>query len=201
MNVKLVDYSQNALGNIVTAARGCFGNKKQNPTYEDDLNLVKALIKQDHSPVEFAWAMFKITGISRICANQLNRYRHSSQAQESMRYVEVKTNEKEGTKEYPFIFPYSALKVSEGCVDIVKTCFDFYDTLIKNGVPKEDARFFLPLGTQTEMVIAFNFREYRHILKQRLDKHAQWEVRQVARKMYEIAQEKWPWLVFDISAD
>lgn len=201
MNVELLDYSQNALGNIVTAARGCFGNKKKNPTYEDDLNLVKALIKQDHSPVEFAWAMFKITGISRICANQLNRYRHSSQAQESMRYVEVKTNEKQGTKEYPFIFPYSALKGSEGCVDIVKTCFDFYDTLIKNGVPKEDARFFLPLGTQTEMVIAFNFREYRHIIKQRLDKHAQWEVRQVARKMYEIAQDKWPWLVFDIQAD
>ena len=201
MNVELLDYSQNALGNIVTAARGCFGNKKKNPTYEDNLNLVKALIKQDHSPVEFAWAMFKITGISRICANQLNRYRHSSQAQESMRYVEVKTNEKEGTKEYPFIFPYSALKVSEGCVDVVKTCFDFYDTLIKNGVPKEDARFFLPLGTQTQLTIAFNFRELRHILKQRLDKHAQAEIRSVAREIFYICDDKFPWLVEDIKKE
>lgn len=190
MEVKLIDYSQNALGNIVTAARNCFGNKKQNPTYEDNLNLVSALIKQDHSPVEFAWAMFKITGISRICANQLNRYRHSSQSQTSMRYVDMDGK--------GFIYPYSCLKVSDACQDIVDICFKFYKTLIKNGVPREDARFFLPLGTETELTIAFNFREYRHILKQRLDKHAQWEVRQVAKKMYEIAQEKWPWLVFDL---
>lgn len=193
MEIKLVDYSQNALGDIVKAARGCFGNKKQNPTYEDDMNLVRALIKNDHSPVEFAWAMFEIKGISRICANQLNRYRMTSQAQESMRYVDVSGN--------GFIYPYSALKVSDACKDIVDTCFKFYNTLVKNGVPKEDARFFLPLGTETNMCIAFNFRELRHILKQRLDKHAQWEVRQVARKMYEIAQDRWPWLVEDIKAD
>lgn len=193
MEVTLIDYSQNSLDNIITAARGCFGNKKKNPTYDENLNLVRALIKNDHSPIEFAWAMFKITGISRICANQLNRYRHTSQAQESMRYVDSAGK--------GFIYPYSALKISDACKDVVDTCFKFYNELIKNGVPKEDARFFLPLGTETSLIIAFNFREYRHILKQRLDKHAQWEVRLVAKKMYEIAQEKWPWLVEDISAD
>lgn len=193
MEVKLVDYSQNALGNIVSAARGCFGNKKKDPTYEDNLNLVRALIKNDHSPVEFSWAMFKITGISRSCANQINRYRHTSQAQESMRYVDAK-----GKK---FIYPYSCLSVADACQDIVDTCFKFYERLIKAGVPKEDARYFLPLGTETQLIIALNFRELRHILKQRLDPHAQWEVRQVAREMYLIAQEKWPWLVEDIEVN
>lgn len=193
MEVELLDYSQNAIGNIVNAARGCFGNKKKDATYEDNLNLVRALIKNDHSPIEFAWVMFKITGISRACANQINRYRHTSQAQESMRYVDAK-----GKK---FIYPYSCLSVSDACQDIVDTCFKFYDKLVKNGVPKEDARFFLPLGIETEMTIAFNFREFRHILKQRLDRSAQWEVRQVARKMYEIAQELWPWLVEDLEVE
>jgi len=191
MKVELIDYSQNALGNIVTAARGCFGNKKKNPTNEDNLNLVRALIKQDHSPVEFAWAMFKITGISRICANQLNRYRLSSQCQTSMRYVDMSGK--------GFIYPYSALKISDACKDIVDTCFKFYNELVKNGVPKEDARFFLPLGTETELTIAFNFREMRHILKQRLDSHAQWEVRNVAREIYLICKEKWSWLVEDLN--
>ena len=191
MEVKLVDYSQNALGNIVTAARGCFGNKKKDPTFEDNLNLVRALIKNDHSPVEFAWAMFKITGISRACANQINRYRHTSQAQESMRYVDAK-----GKK---FIYPYSCLSVADACQDLVDTCFKFYSRLIKAGVPKEDARYFLPLGTETQLIIALNFRELRHILKQRLDPHAQWEVRHVAMEIYNICQENWPWLVEDIS--
>lgn len=193
MEVQLIDYSQNALINIATAARGCYGNKKQTATYAEDEKLVKALIKADHSPVEFAWAMFKITGISRICANQLNRYRLSSQAQSSMRYVDMAGK--------GFIYPYSALKVSDACYDLVETCFKFYKQLVKNGVPKEDARFFLPIGTETELTIAFNFREYRHILLQRLSKSAQWEVRQVAIRLYEIAKEKWPWLVEDIKVD
>ena len=190
MKVELVDCSHNALGNIVTAARGCFGNKKKNPTYEDDVNLVKALIAQDHSPVEFAWAMFDIQGISRACANQLNRYRHTSQAQESMRYVDVSMHK--------FVHPYSVLKTSEAAIDVVDICFKFYDQLLKAGVAKEDARYYLPLGIETNIKICCNFRELRHILKQRLDKHAQWEVREVAQAIYDICQDRWPWLVEDI---
>lgn len=191
MKVELIDYSQNAMDNIISAARGCFGNKNKDATYEDNLNLVRALIKNDHSPIEFAWAMFKISGISRICANQLNRYRLSSQAQTSMRYVDVSDNK--------FVHPYSALKVSDACYDIVDTCFKFYKKLIENGVPKEDARHYLPLGIETELYIAFNFRELRHILKQRLDKHAQWEVREVAKAICEHCKERWPWLVEDLA--
>lgn len=190
MEVTLLDHSQDPLGNIVIAARNCFGNSNKQRNYEEDVNLVKALIRNDHSPVEFAWCMWSIEGISRNCANQLNRYRHSSQAQESMRYVDVSN--------HGFIFPIKSLEVSDACKDLVDTCFKFYDKLLKAGVPKEDARYYLPLGTETNLKIAFNFRELRHILKQRLDKHAQWEVRAVALKMFEIANDKWPWLVEDI---
>ena len=189
MNVELLDYSQDAVGNIVTAARGCFSNKKKGK-YEDDINLCKALIKNDHSPVEFAWAMFRISGISRACANQINRYRHTSQAQESMRYVDASGK--------AFIYPYTCISIAESCQDVVDTCFKFYNRLIKAGVPKEDARYFLPLGTETQLIIALNFRELRHILKQRLDKGAQWEVRHVAMEIYNICQDKWPWLVDDL---
>lgn len=190
MEVKLLDATAEPLANIVTAARNCFGNSNKQCSYEENVNLVKALIRNDHSPVEFAWSMWSITGISRNCANQLNRYRHTSQAQESMRYVDVRNN--------GFIHPFKALEAAEGCQDLVETCFKFYERLIKAGVPKEDARYYLPMGITTNLKLACNFRELRHILKQRLDKHAQWEVRQVAIKMFEIANDKWPWLVQDI---
>lgn len=192
MKVELLDYSQDAVGNIVTAARGCFASNKQ-ATYEENVNLCKALIKNDHSPVEFAWAMFRISGISRACANQINRYRHTSQAQESMRYVDAK-----GKK---FIYPYSCLSVADACQDVVDTCFKFYSRLIKAGVPKEDARYFLPLGTETQLVIALNFRELRHVLKQRLDKAAQAEIRSVAMEIFYICEEHWSWLVEDIKKE
>ena len=189
MKVELLDYTQDSLGSIISAARNCYKSNKQEKNYEDDVNLVRAMIKHDHTPIEFAWTHWKISGISRNCANQLNRYRLSSQAQESMRYVLVQENE--------FIYPVTALKESDACVDIVKTCKDFYAKLISAGVPKEDARYFLPMGMSTTLHIGCNLREVRHILKQRLDQHAQWEVRQVAKEMLEICKDKFPWLVED----
>ena len=191
MKVELIDYSQNAFSNIVKAGRTCYRSQKEVPNYENDLNLVRSLIKNEHlTPIEFGWTYWHISGISRNCANQLNRYRMSSQAQESMRYVNVQENE--------FIYPVSALKASDACVDIVNTCKEFYGKLVAAGVPKEDARYFLPMGMSTTLNLACNFRELRHILEQRLDPHAQWEVRAVALEMLAICREKWPWLVEDI---
>lgn len=192
MKVELIDYSQNALGNIVKAGRTCYKSHKKS-NMEDDLNLVRAMIKNDHTPIEFGWTYWFISGISRNCANQLNRYRMSSQAQESMRYVNVQENE--------FIYPVTALKASDACVDIVNTCKEFYGKLVAAGVPKEDARYFLPMGMSTTLNLACNFRALRHILEQRLDPHAQWEVRAVALEMLAICKEKWPWLVEDLQSN
>lgn len=191
MKVELIDYTQNAFGNIVRAARGCYGNEEKDTSFEDDLNLVKAIIKHDHTPIEFGEAIFFISGISRACANQLNRYRLTSQAQKSHRYTKVSQDD--------FVHPLSCLKESDACLDLVDTCFKFYDKLVKAGVPKEDARYYLPMGISTKMHLKCNFRELRHILKQRLDPHAQWEVREVAMEMLAICLDKWPWLVEDLA--
>ena len=92
--------------------------------------------------------------------------------------------------------------MNQGKVDVVKQEMARVNTdiLVINELkwPKEDARYFLPMGIETNLKIACNFRELRHILKQRLDKHAQWEVREVAKEMLAICQEKWPWLVEDL---
>lgn len=193
MKVQLVDYTQNAFENIVRAARGCYGNEDRKASYEEDLQLVKALIKADHSPIEFGEAIFYITGISRACANQLNRYRMTSQCQKSQRYTDAGEDD--------FVHPVSCLKQSDACVDIVRICYGFYKKLVQAGVPKEDARYYLPMGITTKMHLKCNFRELRHILKQRLDKHAQWEVREVAKEILYICQDRWPWLIEDLVED
>ena len=188
MKVELVDYSQNALGNIVTAGRNCY--KSQSKGYKEDINLVRALIKADHTPVEFAWAMWHISGISRACADQLARYRLASFTMVSQRYVNMKDME--------FIHPFKALEnAGETVMAAVQSNRDIYNMLVKNGIPKEDARYYIGMGFGTEVYMACNFRELRHILKQRLDTHAQWEIRQVAQEMLDICKEKWSWLVFD----
>lgn len=191
MKVKLIDHTIDPLGNINFAARTSYRSHDKEDYYKR-VGFVKSLIKLDHTPVEFAYTFWHISGISRACANQLNRYRLSSQCQESMRYVNVTEN--------GFVYPPKALAVDDSCVDFVIYCKKFYEKLVKNGVPIEDARYFLPIGMETTLNLMCNFRELRHILKQRLDSHAQWEVRKVAKEMYDICFDKWPWLVEDLNA-
>lgn len=189
MKVELVDYSQNALGNIVTAGRNCY--QSQSKGYEADVNLAKALIKADHTPVEFGWAMWHITGISRACADQLARYRLASFTMLSQRYVDIRDIE--------FIHPIEVLKqAGETAMAVEQAQRDFYRTLLNCGIAKEDARYYMGMGFATEIYLACDFRELRHILKQRLDTHAQWEIRRVAQCMLDICREKFGWLVGDI---
>ena len=58
-----------------------------------------------------------------------------------------------------------------------------YNMLREHGKRKEDARFVLPLGTQTTMVVTAPQVAFEHFLKLRLHKSAQWEIRNVAEKM------------------
>ena len=56
---------------------------------------------------------------------------------------------------------------------------------------KEDARYILPQGIHTSLYLCLNFQGWRDFLKNRAEKHAQWEVREVAfeiqRQLAEIA--------------
>lgn len=60
---------------------------------------------------------------------------------------------------------------------------DMYVYLTCMGVPKEDVRLYFPQGMHTALYMTANFREWRHFLKLRLDRHAQWEIRAVAREI------------------
>ena len=193
MQLELVDYSQNALNNIVRAGRNCYQSKSKG--YEADVKLVKALIAAGHeSPLEFGWAMFHVKGISRACADQLRTHRLLSFTMMSQRYVDISEQE--------FIHPFKALEFAgESVKAMEQSQKDFYKLLVKNGVPKEDARMYIGMGMSTEVYFACNFRELRHILKLRLDKHAQAEIRKLARGVYDICAERWPWILIDISAD
>jgi len=62
----------------------------------------------------------------------------------------------------------------------------FYKELKSLGVKGEDARFVLPHSCMTTLLLTMNVRELRHFLNLRLDKHAQWEIRAVAKEILEL---------------
>jgi thymidylate synthase (FAD) len=67
-------------------------------------------------------------------------------------------------------------------LDVVSTV---YKGLREMGVHQEDARYILPGGSTTNLVVTMNGRSLRHFFDQRLTKHAQWEIRELAKRMLE----------------
>lgn len=191
MKVTLLDSTVDPLFVISMCARTCYNSRKK-----DDINkraeFVKGLIKSGHtSTLENAIATFDIEGVSRVCQNQIVRHRIGcSYCVESMRYVDV--------SERDCVVPYKVRAADQAADDYVKTLKEYYKSLVRSDVPKEDARMFLPLGMTCNMTMTMNFRAIRHFLQLRLSSRAQWEVRLVAKEILNICREKWPWLVEDI---
>ncbi|SMP01813.1 thymidylate synthase (FAD) [Desulfurobacterium pacificum] len=134
---------------------------------------------------------FLVDGISRACSHQLVRHRVASYSQQSQRYVSMKD------------FPYVKPKTVEGKVveiDGLKMDFDglmrfigkFYEALVEEGVPKEDARFVLPNACSTRIVFTMNGEELVHFLRLRTCNRAQWEIRDMAIGILKILIKRFP---------
>lgn len=190
LKVKVIDCTSDPLFVISYAARKCY-NSWDKDTLNTRADFVKGLIKSKHeTPLEFASVTFEVSGISRVCQNQMVRHRHASFCVLSERYVDV--------SKMDCVLPATLLREFEGAYDFIKQSKEIYKHIVSCGVKKEDARMLLPQGLETSLCVNFNFRSLRHFLKLRLDKMAQWEIRQVAREIYNICQENWGWLVEDI---
>lgn len=127
--------------------------------------------------MRFAYATFNISGISRVCSHQLVRVAHAGILQRSQRYV------KESSVTY--IDPPALLalptELQFGWKNTQRDAEDLYLHLVDNKLMrKEDARYILPQGCMTEMNVCMNFQGWKDFLHNRTDKHAQWEIREIA---------------------
>ena len=151
------------------------------------------MIKRGHESVlEHASATFRVKGASRAFTHQLVRHRLCSFSQQSQRYVE-ETGFQSVTPDSVTAHP-EARKIFQDHLDASR---DAYRRLRDLGIPKEDARFVLPNAAVSEIVVSANFRQWRHILKLRGHKSAQWEIRRFAVQIARILKEKAPACFFD----
>ena len=174
MEVKLLRYTQKGEALIEYAGRVCHRSGVGGTG-----TFIKKLIAMGHESVlEHASATFEVSGISRACSHQIVRHRLCSFSQESQRYVEM-----EGDV-CLFVVPG---KIAENTAaltvygDFLGWCKMAYKKLREAGIPKEDARFVLPNATHTRLIWTANLREWRHIIKVRCSKAAQWEIRGVCK--------------------
>ena len=67
-----------------------------------------------------------------------------------------------------------------GYTNALRLCLYNYNELLRNGVAPEQARFILPQGMYTEWYWTGSLAAYARFYKQRIDEHAQWEIREYA---------------------
>jgi thymidylate synthase (FAD) len=76
----------------------------------------------------------------------------------------------------------------EDMVLICNNAVESYRRLLDIGIAKEIARMVLPQNMYSEAYWTCSLQGVLHFLEQRLDSHAQWEIREYAREVYELLQ-------------
>lgn len=172
---------------VAEIAAICFSSP--NPT--NTRRVERLVLDKTLSPFRHWLLTVKFEGISIPCARQLFRHVHTVQdsgepvfegsTEQSKRYVDASDIE--------FITPPSIRKIdalATGYKKLMDLCQMFYRELRANNIPKGDARYCLPQAMTTDVFFSANPEAWFNFCRLRTDKHAQWEIRELAHKVTDL---------------
>jgi len=197
--VSLLSYTPDPDRVVLSAARLCYSDISafelfENFEFKNPEKFISDLMSSGHlSTFEHVCFTFAIDGLSRVTSHQLVRHRIASFSQQSQRYVKMNKAE--------VVIPESISRNPEAdkiFKEQVKNSHDTYTKLINIGIPAEDARFILPHGWETKLVLTMNARELHHFFSLRTCRRAQWEIQMLARRMLILARNAAP-LLFKVA--
>ncbi|MFW9855218.1 MAG: FAD-dependent thymidylate synthase [Candidatus Thorarchaeota archaeon] len=143
------------------------------------------------SVLEHSSMTVKIRGISRACSHQLVRQRIGvTFTQESQRYFDP-LNDPDW-----YIMPPKIAQDPELKQIFTKAREEEaaeYRAYRDKGIDKEDARFCLSNACKTILTWTFNMSSLIWFLEQRLQRGAQWEIRTLAQKLYDLVMSLPEW--------
>lgn len=204
--VGLVDYMGNDSA-VVQAARVSYGvGTKQ---VNDDRNLIRYLMRHKHTtPFEMCEVKFHIK-VPIFVMRQLVRHRTASINEYSARYS-VMTDEfyipeleqiqqqsstnKQGREESDWGFEQKRSVQHAFQRSFFNAYKEYTDLLGKDGsgLTRELSRSVLPVGGYTELYWKANIKNFLHMARLRMDPHAQWEIQELAKAMYNLVKDKFP---------
>lgn len=197
MNVKLISITPDSEKIIAYCARVSSPHQDN----EEFSGLLKYCMTHGH------WSIFEMANMcveietSRAIAQQILRHRSFSFQEFSQRYAEALTYETyEARRQDTKNRQNSIDDMPQETKDWFKMaqnitwqhCHELYGTALGFGIAKEQARFLLPLNTQTKLYMNGSVRSWIHYFKTRLEKGTQLEHRQIAEKIFEIFTTQMP---------
>jgi len=184
------------------AGRVCY-DSFANPRPGGTQAYLQNILKQGHGSVlEHCVYTFAFVGLSRVCTHELVRHRAGfSYSQRSQRYCD------EGCMNV--VDPLQGIEIGDKLREEIRECIDksreLYDKICslleregyQRKVVRSVARYFLPQGISTEIVVTANARSWRHFLETRGSRHADREIRLLANKVLDKLLEDSPNLFGD----
>lgn len=188
MRVKLLNYTP--LDTVDKAIGKCYA-KGASETLEKAQKRINnvANVYKHASTIEHLNYSFDIDGVSRALLQELARHRVASYTVKSTRYTLKELRDEE-------YFKYGSNSMDRASKYVVFTDnFEVNRCIIKNlnilryliqdKVPNDVAKYCLPEAYKTSLVWTINARSLQNFLRLRSDKHALWEIRNLARAIYE----------------
>jgi thymidylate synthase (FAD) len=189
---------------IVRAARVSYGEGTKK--VQGDRGLIRYLMRHEHTtPFEMCEVKFHIK-LPIFVMRQLVRHRTASLNEYSARYSVITdefyipepqnlkpqstTNKQGRAGELDDIQRQHVIDDMLGAWDYN---YELYERHINDfGLARETARAILPVGGYTECYWKANLKNFLHMARLRMDSHAQWEIQEFARAMYDLARPLFP---------
>ena len=138
------------------------------------------------STLEHLVYTFYIQGVSRALLQELARHRLASPSVKSTRYTlkELKNAEPFLEEDYDSAKKFIVL-TGNTMVDTASIkALNNLQEILKNGVGNDIAKFCLPESYKTELTWTINARSLQNFIELRTNKAALWEIRALARELY-----------------
>jgi len=197
--VRLVDWMGDN-GRPVMTARVSYGSGEQDE--QTDRRLTDYLMRHYHtSPFEMVEFMFHIK-LPLFVFAQLVRHRTANVNSLSARYSKMTDDFyiPERLRGQAFDNVQGSLGEVENEHSLIEKLakssndsYKVYESLLDAGVAREMARMVLPQNIYTEIYWKQDLHNLLHLFRLRLDGHAQWEIRQYAKAMYDLVYAISPW--------
>jgi thymidylate synthase (FAD) len=197
MNVSLISVTPKAEDTIMYIARVSNPNNQSS----GHPGLLRYCIKHGHwSIFEHAYMTVEIV-TSRAIAAQILRHRSFTFQEYSQRYAEAvgfeiyearRQDAKNRQNSIDDMSEQDKEWFAQAQVDINLTSEMYYKDALARGIAKEQARFLLPLSTQTKLYMTGNLRSWLHYIDLRTDVSTQKEHRDIALAIKDVFKEQCP---------
>lgn len=185
LEVEMLRYTIDPDGLVGLAASHCMKNPEQLDSEDYHVQdrayrrLAQYLISAEHtSPLEHVYFTFKVRNFSRSGLLQLTRHRMASYTVSSQHYQDY--------QDYPFIVHplYVGNPHMRRAIRVAQEC---YEAMLKEGVPKEEARQVLNNASACGFVMSINARSLANFIRLRRCRRNCAEILMLAERMHHLA--------------